>query len=210
MSGGKTKALYGASRIKRRRARVTEAEMADRRQLLIEIVEDFTPMTVRQAFYQVTVRRSENGYDKVQEALRYRRRRGVIPYGWIADNTRWQCKPITYSNPIAVFKSAARLYRKDHGANADVYVEVWLEKDALAGVVMDVTDEYDVPLMVSRGYSSLSFLHEAAKPSTGSAGRPISTTSAISTGAARTRRTRSRKICGHSPIRSKSISPALR
>jgi hypothetical protein len=43
-----------------------------------------------------------------------------------------------------------------------VYVEVWCEKDALAGVLLEETKVYDVPLMVARGYSSLSFLHSAA------------------------------------------------
>lgn len=33
----------------------------------------------------------------------------------------------------------------------------------LAGVLMQETEIYDVPLMVSRGYSSLSFLHSAAE-----------------------------------------------
>ena len=37
------------------------------------------------------------------------------------------------------------------------------EKDALAGVLYDVTEEYDVPLMVSRGYSSITYLHEAGE-----------------------------------------------
>jgi hypothetical protein len=44
-----------------------------------------------------------------------------------------------------------------------VYVEVWCEKDALAGVLLEETEPYDVPLMVARGYSSVSFLHSAAK-----------------------------------------------
>ena len=43
-----------------------------------------------------------------------------------------------------------------------VYVEVWCEKDALAGVLMEETEVYAVPLMVARGYSSISFLHSAA------------------------------------------------
>ena len=46
---------------------------------------------------------------------------------------------------------------------ADSYVEIWLEKDALAGVVYPVTSMYDVPLMVARGYASLSFLYSAAE-----------------------------------------------
>jgi hypothetical protein len=66
-------------------------------------------------------------------------------------------------NVEEALKDTARLYRKDLWHNADAYVEVWLEKDALAGVVMEVTELYDVPLMVSRGYASLSFLHSAAE-----------------------------------------------
>src|SRR5215813_8040015 len=41
--------------------------------------------------------------------------------------------------------------------------EIWLEKDALSGVVYPVTSMYDVPLMVARGYASLSFLYSAAE-----------------------------------------------
>jgi hypothetical protein len=41
-------------------------------------------------------------------------------------------------------------------------VEVWLEKDALAGVLYEETDRWDVPLMVTRGYASLSYLYHAA------------------------------------------------
>ncbi len=48
-------------------------------------------------------------------------------------------------------------------ADADCYVEIWLEKDALSGVIAPVTYLYDVPLMVARGYASLSFLHSAAE-----------------------------------------------
>ncbi len=49
-------------------------------------------------------------------------------------------------------RETARLYRKSLWASADSRVEVWLEKDALAGVIGDVTSETDVPLMVTRGY----------------------------------------------------------
>jgi hypothetical protein len=56
-----------------------------------------------------------------------------------------------------------RLYRKALWANADAYVEIWLEKDALAGVVMPVTALYDAQLMVARGDASLSFLHTAVE-----------------------------------------------
>jgi hypothetical protein len=44
-----------------------------------------------------------------------------------------------------------------------VYVEIWCEKDALAGVLLEETRLYDVPLMVAKGYSSVTFLHSAAE-----------------------------------------------
>jgi hypothetical protein len=124
-------------------------------------------MTVRQVFYQATVRgivdKSEAGYNKVQNDLVEMRRAGDLPYDWLADNTRWQRKPRTFNSVQQALSDTARFYRKALWTDADAYVEVWLEKDALSGVVLPVTDAYDVPLMVARGYASLSFLHSAAE-----------------------------------------------
>ena len=125
------------------------------------------PMTVRQVFYQATVKgvveKTEAGYIKVQTDLVFMRKSGMLPYDWLADNTRWQRKPRSFDGIRDALENTARFYRKDLWASADCYVEVWLEKDALAGVVMPVTSTYDVPLMVARGYASLSFLHTAAE-----------------------------------------------
>ncbi len=155
---------YETSHIKRRRA--TKAEMEDRAEALIDIVEEIAPATVRQVFYQATVRnvieKTEAGYAKVQRMLADLRRDGEIDYRNIADNTRWMRKPDTYSSIQAAVDDTATFYRKSLWDNTDVYCEVWLEKDALSGVLWPVTSKYDVPLMVSRGYASLSFLHSAA------------------------------------------------
>src|SRR5262249_25606428 len=92
------------------------------------------------------------------------REAGEIPFAWIADNTRWQRKPSTFVGLEAYLNSAAKSYRRDLWAAMPVYVEVWIEKDALAGVLVEETSTYDVPLMVAKGYASLSFLHSAADP----------------------------------------------
>ena len=69
--------VYPASLIKRRRA--TKAEVAARRQALLDIVATMLPMTVRQVFYQASVRgiidKTEADYDKVQNDLVHLRRR---------------------------------------------------------------------------------------------------------------------------------------
>jgi hypothetical protein len=157
--------VYGTSPIKRRRA--TQDEVWARRWAIYAIVEEMQPMTMRQVFYQATVRglvdKTEEGYRQVQNDLTIGRREKLMPYGWLADNTRWQRKPRTFDGIEEALEDTARLYRKALWADADAYVEIWLENDALSGVVYPVTDLYDVPLMVARGYASLSFLHEAAE-----------------------------------------------
>jgi len=134
---------------------------------LLDIIADGKPMTVRQVFYQATVHglveKAETGYSKVQTDLTLMRRDGSLPYDWLADNTRWQRKPRTFNSVEDALRETAAFYRKSLWADADSYVEIWMEKDALAGVLYPITSMYDVPLMVARGYASLSFLYSAAE-----------------------------------------------
>jgi hypothetical protein len=156
---------YEASPIKRHRS--TKAEVEARRAALLAIIDAGKPMTVRQVFYQATVRglieKAESGYAKVQTDLTVMRRGGELPYDWLADNTRWMRRPTTFDSVEDALNETARFYRKSLWTDADSYVEIWLEKDALSGVIYPITSMYDVPLMVARGYASLSFLYSAAE-----------------------------------------------
>lgn len=53
-------------------------------------------------------------------------------------------------------------YRLNRWEGQDKYVETWVEKDALSGVLQPITSEYHVRLLVNRGYSSISAMHDAA------------------------------------------------
>jgi len=99
----------------------------------------------------------------VQYALTAMRKQGAIPYYWLADNTRWRRKPRTYAGLADMLRESQALYRRALWDNQAAYVEIWLEKDALAGVVYDITERWDVPLYVTRGYPSLSYLYDAAE-----------------------------------------------
>ncbi len=124
-------------------------------------------LTVRQVYYALTVLgvvpKTEQGYRKACYQLGRMREQGLIPYGWIADNTRWQIKPDTDSSLEDALTRWQRGYRRDLWINQADYVEIWIEKDALAGVVSSITLDYDVPLYVCRGYSSTTFLYEASE-----------------------------------------------
>jgi hypothetical protein len=126
------------------------------------------PMTVRQVFYQLVSRavtaKTEQEYKAtVVRLLTDMRLSGEIPFGWIADNTRWMRKPQSYSSLEAALSQTAQCYRRSVWDQQPAYVEIWCEKDALAGVLYEETEIWDVPLMVTRGYASVSFLHGAAQ-----------------------------------------------
>ena len=88
---------------------------------------------------------------------------GVFPYSSVVDESRRVRITGTYDSIKDAIEQTAKFYRRSALAQAPDYVEVWCEKDALAGVLWDVTSDYDVPLMVSRGMPSLTFLHASAQ-----------------------------------------------
>jgi hypothetical protein len=159
-------ASYVASDIKRLRR--TKAEIGRIKAAIVDVLRQDHPQTVRQVFYALTVRgvinKAEIEYQRtVIRLLTDMREEGTIPFDYIADNTRWQRKPTTYTGIEQCLNARSKFYRRNLWAAMPVYVEVWCEKVALAGVLMEETEPYDVPLMVARGYASISFLHSAAE-----------------------------------------------
>jgi len=158
--------LYVASDIKRFRR--TKRAITSIKDAIIAILEKDNPQTVRQVFYALTVRgvirKEEIEYQRtVIRLLTEMREAEIIPFEWITDNTRLMRKPASFTDLKSCLESTANFYRRNVWSNMPVYVEVWVEKDALSGVLMTETEVYDVPLMTARGYSSISFLHSAAK-----------------------------------------------
>jgi hypothetical protein len=158
-------ALYGARPVNRRRA--THDEMEERAAFFIDYAARHGPVTVRQLYYRAEVQgvagieKTEESYRRVQRQVLELRRSGRMPYEHIADATRWMRKPRSYGDPREALRETARFYRKALWRDQNDYAEVWCEKDALAGVIYPVTELYDVPLMVSRGFASETFCFEA-------------------------------------------------
>jgi hypothetical protein len=53
-------------------------------------------------------------------------------------------------------------YRRNVWLDQPLYVECWLEKDALSGIFEDILDDYGVTLNVGRGYDGWSSIYAAA------------------------------------------------
>jgi hypothetical protein len=157
--------VYAASPVKRRRA--TQAEMEARAEFLLAYAAEHGPVTVRGLYYQAEVAgvpgidKTESAYAKIQRQVLGLRREGRMPYDHISDATRWMRKPHSYDSIEDALETTAYTYRRSLWRDAATYVEIWLEKDAIAGTIYPVTSENDVPLMVTRGFCSETFVFEA-------------------------------------------------
>jgi hypothetical protein len=160
-----TTAVGGATTSRRRRTKREVQQLCD---VIAGVVSANAPMTVRQVFYQLVslgvIDKTEGEYrGVVVRLLTKMRMEGLLPWHWITDGTRWMHKSARYGSIEEALRATSRLYRRDYWRELEDYVEVWLEKDALAGVLFSVTDEWGVPLMVTRGFASLSYIHKAAQ-----------------------------------------------
>src|SRR5262245_57118714 len=118
------------------RTRRTRNGIGEIKQAILDLLEQDRPMTVRQVFYRLVSRgaigKTEAEYKgTVCRLLTGMRRAGEIPYGYVADNTRWMRKPTTHESMQDALAATAQFYRRDLWQDQNAYVEVWLEKDAL-------------------------------------------------------------------------------
>jgi hypothetical protein len=141
------------------------------------IIEEYAPMTVRQLYYQLVVRdyipNSRNAYCSFDRHLTTARERGLIAPSKFVDRSR-PVRDVTrpgYESLTSFLGIVRRAYGRDPLEGQPEKVEVWIEKDALAQIVADVLAEWRPTIIVTRGYSPFTLLHEArerlrAKPAT--------------------------------------------
>jgi len=144
-----------------------------------------------QAVVRGYVEKTEQGYRFIQQDLqkmRYRyvdkleqgcnpeemdsaemRNEDILPLDWIYDTSRTargsqggrneSVREFLESLPDRI----PDMHFIDLLAEHDFSIQVWLEKEALAGIVEDAMSGWHIPLYAARGYSSTSFLYEAAQ-----------------------------------------------
>lgn len=156
---------YGTSPIQRTRYTRDQREQLER--AIVEALAEVYPMTLRQLYYRLVsegaIEKTEAEYKRLSRVTVEMRREGRLPFSKLTDTTRFMRKHRSYSGLHDLFDSTSQLYRRDLWQAQSTYVEVWIEKDALSGVAFPVTQRYDVPLMVSRGFASWSFIHGTAE-----------------------------------------------
>ena len=132
----------------------------------IDVLQVEQPCTLRQLYYRLISRGSiptaQAAYQRLGKLMTRAREKGLISRRWLVDHTRASLKPSSWSG-LGDFADTVRdAYRKDFWSSLDHHVEVFVEKDAVAGTIQPVTNSYDIALRVCRGYASVSFSGEIA------------------------------------------------
>lgn len=147
---------------------------ADRRALLQRINAIITEyqqagyrLTLRQLYYQLVARdivpNTKRSYQNMGRLLNDGRMMGLVDWDAIEDRTRIPRKASEFEDLSSLSRAALAAFRLDRWEGQRNYVELWVEKDALAGVLLPIANEWHINLMVNRGYSSQSAMFEAAK-----------------------------------------------
>lgn len=136
-----------------------------------EIIEEYADqgyvLTLRQLYYQLVSRdiipNLKKEYAKLSGLLVKGRMAGIVDWSAIEDRIRRPFIPYSVDDIDDAIYDTIQQYRLDRQDGQDVYIELWVEKDALSGVLKRITSKYHINLMVNRGYSSCTAMHDAYK-----------------------------------------------
>lgn len=150
-----------------KRVRRTKAEIAALRDAIRAIVRADPPMAGRHVFYLAVnhglVPKTERGEDRVGEAINWLRRHGEIGWPDVIDTSRSVALAAGFASVGAALDAWAKYYRRDFWAGRQDRPAIYIEKDALAGLISPITEKYGVPLMSARGDASNGFLYECTQ-----------------------------------------------
>jgi len=123
-------------------------------------------LTLRQLYYQLVARdyipNKQAEYKKLSVTIKNARLAGLVDWVAIVDRTRELRTSPHWSSPKEVIKSAELGYSIDKWEGQPYRPEVWIEKDALTGVIAPICEQLDVPYFACRGYNSLSEMWRAS------------------------------------------------
>ncbi len=116
---------------------------------------------------------TEKNYKRLGVLVSDMRMTGLLDWDAIVDRGREPHRHIEFSGVRNRIESAIANYRLPRWQDQDWYAELWVEKDALAGVLEPLADEAHVVLMVNKGYSSQSAMYASAQRFMAEPGRGI-------------------------------------
>lgn len=124
-------------------------------------------LTLRQLYYQFVardlIRNKDSEYKRLGSVINDARLAGLIDWNKIQDRTRFLRTHSSWATPADIIRSAKDSFHLDYWADQQYRPEVWIEKDALVGVIAPICTSLDIPYFSCRGYTSQSEMWVAAR-----------------------------------------------
>lgn len=124
-------------------------------------------LTLRQLYYQFVARdliaNKQSEYKRLGSIINDARLAGMLDWDYIVDRTRNLEELAHWKSPRHIVAQSAQQFRMNMWDTQEYRPEVWIEKDALVGVIEGVCDDRDVPYFSCRGYTSQSELWRAGQ-----------------------------------------------
>ena len=134
--------------------------------IIEEYKADGYDLTLRQLYYQFVARNiipnKQREYNNLGTAVNNGRLAGLIDWNSIVDRTRRHEANAHWDSPSDIINDSADQYAIDTRADQNDYLEVWVEKDALVGVIERACEPLDIGYLSCRGYVSQSAMWRAA------------------------------------------------
>lgn len=124
-------------------------------------------LTLRQLYYvlvtQNVIPNSVESYKALGSLVSDARLAGMMDWDAIEDRGRRPTIQLEFRDLQHRIDLTIANYRLERWKGQNNYVELWVEKDALAGVLAPLAEEHHVTMMVNKGYSSQSALYSSSK-----------------------------------------------
>lgn len=147
-------------------SRKTHATIEQANEIIAEYAAQGFDLTLRQLYYQFVARgfiaNLQKSYKALGEAINSGRLAGLIDWDAITDRTRNLRTWSYWTTPQERIKSVAHGFTMDLWKTQEYRVEIWIEKDALLGVLDSCCPALRVPYFSCRGYVSQSEMWSAA------------------------------------------------
>ncbi len=135
------------------------------------IIDEYTAqgyvLTLRQLYYQFVSRdiiaNKQSEYDRLGSIINDGRLAGLIDWEALEDRTRNLEALSHWDGPADIIETVSKSHQIDRWDDQNSHVEVWIEKEALAGVFERICQQYDVAFFSCRGYVSQSEMWAAAE-----------------------------------------------
>lgn len=148
-----------------RNSTVTLIEQAD--EIITEYMAEGYELTLRQLYYQFVARgiiaNKDSEYKRLGSVVNDARLAGMLDWSAIVDRTRKIQINSHWENPSEIIQETVDVYALDTRKTQSVYIEVWVEKEALAGVLERACEPLDVPYFSCKGYVSQSAMWRAGR-----------------------------------------------